>query len=77
MPDKPSNHPYIMIWRRLAHAFRIAGIAATFGAMYAWAREQGLAVSEFRIDVGYTPSGVETEHDLYVGLSPAAAWRFL
>lgn len=46
-------------------------IAESFGKMYDWAREYGHPVGEFKVDIGYTLQGDETEHDLYIGvLSP-------
>lgn len=59
------------------HVGPVTGIAGTFGAMEAWARQQGLKLSEFKLDLGYTPAGEETAHDLYVGLQPETAWRHL
>lgn len=55
------------------HTGSLAGIADTFGAIYAWAEERGLAASSFKLDVGYGAG--DRAHDLYVGLLPGKAWR--
>ena len=52
-------------------------IAATFGKMYDWAKQQGYDASSFKLDIGYTASGDEHEHELYVGLAPEVKWRKL
>lgn len=39
-------------------------IAATFGAMYAWAQQNGIAVDEFKID--RTSSNTQAEHHLFI-----------
>ena len=51
------------------HMGPAAEIAATFGKMYAWARENHLAVDTFKVDIGYTFDGKESEHDLYVRIA--------
>lgn len=60
---------------RHRHVGPAAGIADSFGAMYAWARRHGVALGDFKLDFGYLPSGDETEHELLAGLLPEVAWR--
>lgn len=67
--------PQRLVFHR--HEGPVTGIADTFGEMLDWAREQGVETSDFKIDVGYTPEGTETRHDLYVGLTPQVAWQRL
>jgi predicted transcriptional regulator YdeE len=55
------------------HTGDLAGIAESFGAIYAWAEERGEAASSFKLDIGY--GAVDQAHELYVGLLPAKAWR--
>lgn len=57
------------------HRGPAAGIAESFGRMYAWARESGYDAGEFKLDIGYTPQGDERPHDLYVVSSPSGSWR--
>lgn len=59
------------------HAGATATIGETFGAMYFWADQNGLKLSEFKVDMGYTPDGGEKEHDLYIGLWPEAGWHYI
>lgn len=61
---------------RHRHVGTVAGIADSFGAMYAWARQHGVALGDFKLDFGYLPSGDETEHELLAGLLPEVAWRY-
>ncbi len=42
------------------------GIAASFGAIYDWARAHGHAADDFKLDDGYTAVGDELVHDLFV-----------
>jgi len=48
------------------HTGSLPQIAETFRRMYEWGRENGVRLDEFRIDSGYTVSGGEPHHDLYV-----------
>jgi len=48
------------------HEGPLEAIAESFGAMYAWGREQGHRLGAFKLDLGYTHEGGESEHDLYV-----------
>ena len=48
------------------HRGPTAGIAVSFGAIYDWARDNGHAADDFKLDVGYTAFGDELEHDLFV-----------
>lgn len=57
------------------HVGDVKGIAASFGAMEAWAEQHALPPSEFKLDFGYTLAGDETAHDLYIGLRPETPWR--
>ncbi|HEV8314937.1 MAG TPA: GyrI-like domain-containing protein [Burkholderiaceae bacterium] len=59
------------------HVGPLPAIAQSFGDMLSWAREHGVAVSDFKLDIGYTPSSREAAHDLYVGLAPAVGWRYV
>ena len=59
------------------HIGPATGIANTFGDMYAWGERNGLTPGEFKLDIGYTLDGKETEHDLYVGLWPRALCRLI
>ena len=53
------------------------GIAETFGAMYDWAQQHQQPAGDFKLDAGYTASGGEREHDLFIGLLPEKGWRDL
>lgn len=54
---------------RHRHEGSVQEIAASFGEMYAWAREHGVAAGAFKVDQGYTKDGREQGHDLYVGVA--------
>ncbi len=45
------------------------GIAASYGKIYDWARDNNHAADEFKIDRGYTSRGDELEHDLFVRIT--------
>jgi predicted transcriptional regulator YdeE len=51
------------------HTGSLAGIALSFGTMYEWAASQGIAVDDFKLDMGYTARGQESEHDLFIRLA--------
>ncbi|WP_051406943.1 GyrI-like domain-containing protein [Nocardia sp. CNY236] len=53
------------------HVGPVTEIASSFGAMLEWAGREGLGPTDFKLDIGYTPTGAEESHDLYVGLEPA------
>lgn len=57
------------------HVGPVTGIAESFGKMYDWAHDSEHTAGEFKIDVGYTAEGDESEHDLYIGLLPVKEWR--
>lgn len=57
------------------HVGPVTEIAASFGKMYEWARENGHAAGDFKVDFGYTAEGDERAHDLYVALLPQKPWR--
>ncbi|MFR9750943.1 effector binding domain-containing protein [Nocardia sp. 004] len=57
------------------HEGPVVDIAKSFGAMLAWAEREGNTPTDFKLDVGYTPTGEETAHDLYVGLDPVMPWH--
>lgn len=59
------------------HIGDVKDIANSFGEMYSWADKQGLRLSAFKLDLGYTMRGDETEHDLYVGLRPEIPWSYV
>lgn len=44
-------------------------IAGSFKRMLNWAEEKGLRPDGFKMDRGYTPSGDEESHDLYVRIA--------
>ena len=46
----------------------VATIADGFQAIYDWAAEQGLALGNRKLDVGYTADGVQQPHELYVDI---------
>ncbi len=48
------------------HKGSLKEIAHSFGKMYEWAEEQNLKTEDFKLDIGYTPSGKEETHDLYI-----------
>lgn len=48
------------------HEGTLEAIAESFGKMYAWGREHGVVLDAFKLDVGYTRSGEDDGHDLYV-----------
>jgi predicted transcriptional regulator YdeE len=58
-------HRYLHHW----HTGSLAGIALSFGTMYEWAAAQGIGVDQFKLDMGYTAKGQESEHDLYIRLA--------
>lgn len=60
---------------RCRHVGPVSTIADSFGAMYTWAKQHNLELGEFKLDIGYQPSGDETEHGLFAGLRPETAWR--
>lgn len=43
-------------------------IADTFAAMYRFAEDEGLSLGNFKLDIGYSSSGEEVLHDLYVDI---------
>ena len=45
-------------------------IASSFGAIYQWARTNGVVGEEFKIDEGYTLDAREAHHELYVRVIP-------
>lgn len=50
------------------HQGPLEAIATSFGAMYEWAKEHGHQAGDFKLDIGYTPSGKESQHQLFVEL---------
>lgn len=50
------------------HVGSLASIAETFGKMYQYGKESGLDLDTMKIDMGYTTSGNESTHDLYIKL---------
>ncbi len=52
------------------HDGPLEDIATSFGAIYQWARTNGLVAEEFKIDEGYTQDGRHEEHELYVRVVP-------
>ena len=50
------------------HDGSVATIADGFQTIYDWAAEQGLALGNRKLDVGYTADGVEQPHELYVDI---------
>lgn len=50
------------------HDGSVAPIAGGFQTIYDWAAEQGLALGNRKLDVGYTADGVEQPHELYVDI---------
>lgn len=59
------------------HLGHLAGIADSFGEIYDWAKEQGYATAEFKLDIGYTAAGNEALHDLYVATHPSKEWKLI
>lgn len=51
------------------HEGPLHAVASSFGAMLDWARRNGCALDEFKLDFGYTRAGTETSHELYVKVS--------
>jgi len=64
-------------WLHLHHTGDVTGIAEGFGALYAHAEAEGVAVSDVKVDFGYTPSADDGPHDLYLSLqnNVAPQWR--
>jgi predicted transcriptional regulator YdeE len=64
-------------WLHLHHTGDVTGIAACFGALYAHAEAESIAVSDLKFDFGYAPAGSDGPHDLYLSLENNAApqWR--
>jgi len=50
------------------HTGPLEAIADSFGAMYRWAEHQGHKTGDFKLDIGYTASGKESQHQLYIEL---------
>ena len=48
------------------HEGTLKQIADSFGKMYNWAEKENLKTGEFKLDIGYTFSGDEKHHDLYI-----------
>lgn len=48
------------------HVGPVREIASSFGKMHEWAAAHDVHLDDFMLDVGYTPSGEETTHDLYI-----------
>ncbi|MEX0610233.1 MAG: GyrI-like domain-containing protein [Balneolaceae bacterium] len=48
------------------HTGKLEGIAESFGKMYTWGKKQKLNTTEFKLDVGYSLSGDENSHDLFI-----------
>lgn len=59
------------------HTGPVSRIADSFGEMYAWAGQRGLKPGEFKLDFGYRPRGDETEHELFIALTPETDWHFV
>lgn len=55
-------------WLHLCHTGDVTSITEGFGALYAHAEAEGIAVSDVKFDFGYTPSGNDGPHDLYLSL---------
>lgn len=60
-------HRYI----RYRHQGTLEEIAESFGRIYEWASENGHEADSFKLDEGYTLTGDEREHDLYVRIGSA------
>lgn len=56
--------PYI----HCRHLGPAVSIADTFGAMHRFAVDEDLTVGKHKLDIGYTSSGEEVSHDLYVSI---------
>lgn len=50
------------------HRGPLEAIADSFGAMYQWAKSRGHQAGDFKLDIGYTQSGKEAIHQLYIEL---------
>lgn len=53
---------------RFRHDGPLAEIAQSFAEMYDFAEQNGLEAGSLRLDIGYTPAGLEREHDLFIAL---------
>lgn len=56
-------------WLHHQHHGPVQDIGATYGAMFEHAAEQGIALTNLKLDVGYRADGSETTHDLYLQLA--------
>jgi hypothetical protein len=56
-------------WLHHQHHGPVQDIGATYGAMFDHAAEQGIALTDLKLDVGYRADGTETTHDLYLQLA--------
>jgi predicted transcriptional regulator YdeE len=56
-------------WLHHQHRGPVEDIGATYAAMYEHADEQGVALTNLRLDVGYRADGSETTHELYLQLA--------
>ena len=56
-------------WLHHQHHGPVEDIGATYGAMFEHAAEQGIALTNLKLDVGYRADGTETTHDLYLQLA--------
>lgn len=54
------------------HEGTLEAIAESFGKLYAWGRDEGHELDEFKLDIGYTLEGGERVHDLYVRVAAPA-----
>ena len=52
------------------HVGPVNDIATSFVRMYQWADDNGHAVDEFKLDIGYTSDGREQEHNLFIRVVP-------
>lgn len=59
-------------WLHIEHLGSLREIADSFGALYEHARLHGIAVGDLKLDMGYTRSGTEQRHDLYLAIAPVA-----
>ncbi|SMO55072.1 GyrI-like domain-containing protein [Gracilimonas mengyeensis] len=48
------------------HEGSLQEIADSFGKIYNWAKKEEVKAGDFKLDIGYTTSGEEEYHDLYV-----------
>ena len=57
-------------WLHHEHRGRVQDIGATYAAMFRQADEDGIPLTNLKLDVGYRADGTEATHDLYLQLMP-------